>query len=187
MNQHSGPHPHQSPAAQQVDDPAGVEPSVELLGTAACWALLRTAAVARLAVCVDGAPDVFPVNVAVDHGSLVFRTAAGRKLDAVLAGEVALEADGLDGLDGTGGLDGDGDGDGGRVAWSVVARGRAQLLHRTEELRGTADLPLAPWHAGGKPHFVRLVPTELSGRRFAVTAAAGWELPHVRAGGAPVE
>lgn len=58
---------------------AGVE-----LSDAHSWALLRQAVVGRLAVIVDGAPDNFPVNHQVDHGSVVFRTAAGTKLAGAL-------------------------------------------------------------------------------------------------------
>ena len=41
------------------------------------WLLLRSAAVGRLAVVVDGLPDIFPVNHPVDHGTILFRTAQG--------------------------------------------------------------------------------------------------------------
>ena len=40
-----------------------------------CWALLRAADVGRLAVSIAERPDIFPVNFAVDHGTIVFRTA----------------------------------------------------------------------------------------------------------------
>ena len=50
------------------------------LSTAESWDLLREAVVGRLAVMSDDRPDIFPVNHLVDHESVVFRTAAGSKL-----------------------------------------------------------------------------------------------------------
>ena len=53
---------------------------VEELPNTECWQLLRQASFGRLAVLRDGRPDIFPVNQAVDRGSLLFRTDAGTKL-----------------------------------------------------------------------------------------------------------
>lgn len=50
------------------------------LSAAESWALLRRAVVGRLALTVDGRPEIFPVNHMVDHGTVVFRTAVGTKL-----------------------------------------------------------------------------------------------------------
>ena len=73
------------------------EPTVEELSESACWALLRTTSVGRLAVWVDDHPDIFPINYAVDHGTVVFRSSAGTKISAALADSpVAVEADGYD-------------------------------------------------------------------------------------------
>ncbi|WP_431843092.1 pyridoxamine 5'-phosphate oxidase family protein [Calidifontibacter indicus] len=58
------------------------------------WLLLRSAAVGRLAVVVDGLPDIFPVNHPVDHGTILFRTAQGTKLDAASGHAVAFETTG---------------------------------------------------------------------------------------------
>ena len=69
---------------------------IEVLSTKECWELLRDSVVGRLAVTVDGRPDIFPVNPVVDHGSIVFRTSAGTKLAATKGHEVAFEVDGYD-------------------------------------------------------------------------------------------
>ncbi len=129
----------------------------------ACWALLRASSLGRLAVVVDGAPDIFPVNHAVDHGALLLRTAEGRKLTAATTGPVAFEADGVDEATGE--------------AWSVVVRGRAVRLRRPEDLLGTIDLELRPWHGAPKPAFVRIEPDDVTGRRFTPAPAGTWELP----------
>ena len=60
-----------------------------------CWGYLDTAEVGRLATSVNDQPEVFPVNYVVDGQSIVFRTAAGSKLeDIVTNNRVAFEADG---------------------------------------------------------------------------------------------
>ncbi|MEO8829016.1 pyridoxamine 5'-phosphate oxidase family protein [Lapillicoccus sp.] len=119
-----------------------------------CWELLRTAVVGRLAVVVDGQPDIFPVNYVVDHGSVVFRTAAGTKLAATKGREVAFEADGYDTSEGT--------------AWSVVVKGRATAIREMNESISALSLPLLPWQEGNKPYFIRVDYTSVTGRRLRV-------------------
>ena len=122
-----------------------------------CWSLMRTAPVGRLAIAIAGHPDIFPVNFVIDHGMVVFRTAEGTKLAASLLGvAVAFEADGYDPVAGE--------------AWSVIVKGRAVEIERMHELFDAMDLPLFPWHAAPKHRFVRIVPDEVSGRRFHVMA-----------------
>ncbi|WP_337059912.1 pyridoxamine 5'-phosphate oxidase family protein [Kineococcus sp. G2] len=143
-------------------------PGVELLDEPTCWQLLRDAGLGRFVVVdADGRPDVFPVNHAVDHGSVLFRTADGSKLAAVASGSpVAFEADGVH--------------DG--VAWSVVLRGVAHQVTRVAELLDTASVHLAPWQAGGKGRFVR-VRGDVTGRRFPVTGSGWWEARPAAHGG----
>jgi nitroimidazol reductase NimA-like FMN-containing flavoprotein (pyridoxamine 5'-phosphate oxidase superfamily) len=126
-----------------------------------CWALLRTVSVGRLAVLVDGRPDIFPVNYTVDGGTLVFRTGQGTKLSAASGdAAVAVEADGVDPQTGH--------------AWSVVIRGTAALVKSTEDVLETSRLYLFPWQAGKKDAFVRITPDSVSGRRFQVTDPMTW-------------
>ncbi|WP_280305303.1 pyridoxamine 5'-phosphate oxidase family protein [Nocardia neocaledoniensis] len=139
-------------------------PNIEELAVNDCWALLRTGEIGRLAVWVDDHPDIFPLNYAVDHGSLVFRTARGTKMSAALAdAPVALEVDGY--LPET------------HQAWSVVVKGQAEGIREIDDLMDTVDLPLSPWQAGAKDFFVRLVPTLVTGRRFPVADPATWLTP----------
>jgi len=140
------------------------ERTVDELSQSACWALLRTTTVGRLAVWVDDHPDIFPLNYAVDHGTLVFRSRAGTKVSAALSdAQVALEADGYDA--------------GTAAAWSVVIRGNAEEIRGGPDLIDTLDLPLFPWQAGDKGQFIRIVPTTTSGRRFRVADPGVWRTP----------
>jgi nitroimidazol reductase NimA-like FMN-containing flavoprotein (pyridoxamine 5'-phosphate oxidase superfamily) len=139
-------------------------PGVIVLPEHTCWMLLRTAEVARLAVSVDGVPDIFPVNFVVDHGTVVFRTAAGSKLSAALSNPVvAFEVDGYDAEV--------------NEAWSVVIKGRAEEIKQLHERIESMDLPLFPWQAEPKSRFLRIVPEAISGRRFHVVDRAAWDTP----------
>lgn len=133
-----------------------------------CWELLRSSDVGRLAISICNHPDIFPVNFIVDHGTVVFRTAEGTKLAAaVLGASVAFEVDGYDADAGE--------------AWSVVIKGRAEEIERMQEVFDALDLPLFPWHAGPKHRFVRIVPDDVSGRRFhVVEQAVGGGAPGTR-------
>ncbi|WP_294564901.1 pyridoxamine 5'-phosphate oxidase family protein [uncultured Arthrobacter sp.] len=136
------------PAAEQT----------EVLTADECWRLLRTASVARLALCVEGQPEIFPVNIQVDHGTVVFRTSEGTKARAAIdEAPIAVQADGLD--------------DSGSRAWSVVVKGVARTISTTKELLDTIDLPVHPWESGRKDRFVRVTPDGVTGRRFTVAEA----------------
>ena len=118
------------------------------------WELMRGAVIGRLAVLHDGAPDIFPVNFVVDHGTVVLRTSGGTKYDAARSHPVAFEVDGYNAEIGE--------------AWSVVARGHAVEVRDVDDSIAILNLPLEPWQKGPKPHLLRLVPVTLSGRRFPV-------------------
>ncbi|MBT0773207.1 pyridoxamine 5'-phosphate oxidase family protein [Kineosporia sp. J2-2] len=134
------------------------------LSPAECWALLRSQDLGRLAVTTGGAPLIFPVNYAVDHGCVVLRTAPGTKLAAALTSDaVAFEADAHD--------------RGSQVAWSVMIQGQAEEMVELEELLDADDLPLSPLHPSPKHRFLRIVPTEVSGRRFATVPGDFWHGP----------
>ena len=130
-----------------------------------CWTLLEGAEVGRLAVsAVGGAPDIFPVNYVVQEGTIVFRTGEGSKLSWAVHGRpVAFEVDGRD-------PDAD-------VAWSVVIKGGAAHVEPAQEMIDPAGLPLFPWHGGPKEHFVRIVPDEVTGRRFPIMGRTAWDRP----------
>jgi uncharacterized protein len=138
--------------------------TVDELSENACWALLRTASVGRLAVWVQDHPDIFPINYAVDHGTVVFRSGTGTKVSAALSDSpVALEADGYD--------------EETTEAWSVVVKGNVEEISRGQDLLDTIDLPLFPWQAGDKSRFIRIIPTTTSGRRFPIADPSLWLTP----------
>jgi nitroimidazol reductase NimA-like FMN-containing flavoprotein (pyridoxamine 5'-phosphate oxidase superfamily) len=133
---------------------------LEVLGTAECWRLLATTPVGRIAILGDDGPLIFPVNIAVDGESVVFRTDPGAKLTALTADpRVALEVDAFD----VEGHDG----------WSVVVAGRVVELVG-DELVAAQKLPLEPWTIGDKQRWFRLVPRRVTGRGIGIRAARGY-------------
>ena len=135
-------------------------PETATLPTDECWKLLRGGSVGRLAVWVHDHPEIFPINSKVDHETLVFRTGAGTKLSSAVGRMVAFETDSADT-------------DGG-VAWSVVVKGQATALSRSPEVLASVGQLLFPWETGRKDHFLRIVPEEVSGRRFRLAAPLTW-------------
>ena len=146
------------PPAMAANEPGSGETHLEVN---VCWALLRSQEVGRLAVSIADRPEIFPINFVVDHGTVVFRTAEGTKLAGAVQGDaVAFEADGYERDTGE--------------AWSVVVKGHAEEIGRAHDLFDTVGLPLFPWHAAPKQRFVRIVPDEVSGRRFHVVDREAW-------------
>ncbi|MGI9613025.1 MAG: pyridoxamine 5'-phosphate oxidase family protein [Acidimicrobiales bacterium] len=126
---------------------------LETLSEDRCWQLLAQRRVGRLVVWIDNGPDVFPVAYRIEDETLVLRTAPGLKLTAATMGlGVAFEVDALDELHHTG--------------WSVVVRGTAIEVEEPEELLELGRLLVEPWTGGDKSHYLRIVPTTVSGRQI---------------------
>jgi nitroimidazol reductase NimA-like FMN-containing flavoprotein (pyridoxamine 5'-phosphate oxidase superfamily) len=129
---------------------------MEHLSTETCWELLRSTPVGRVVVTVDGDPEVYPVNHVVDGHSVAFRTAPGTKLHGLTRmTRTCFEADVIDAEAHTG--------------WSVLVKGRVHEVTEADERRHLAELPLTLWTAGDKAHWVRVRPTEITGRRIHST------------------
>jgi uncharacterized protein len=119
-----------------------------------CFELLASRDVGRLAVVVGSQPIVLPVNYYVADDQIVFRTDAGTKLEAATRSPVALEIDEVDLATHTG--------------WSVLVQGRGEEITEFHDrhTRELSALPLHPWAEGDKDHWVRIVPTSVTGRRL---------------------
>jgi uncharacterized protein len=126
-----------------------------------CWELLAASVVGRLALIVDGHPEIFPVNFVIEHRSIVFRSAAGTKLwQTGKETPAAFEIDGYDADS--------------QEAWSVVARGTTAIVDSDVEQAAADALGLEPWEPGEKSHYIRLSLQVLTGRRFKVAAPHIW-------------
>lgn len=130
---------------------------MERLSTETCWELLETTPVGRVVVMVEGAPEVYPVNFVVDGQSVAFRSAPGSKLRGLERfPTTCFEADVIDPDAHTG--------------WSVMVKGRAVDVARSDERSRLTSMPLTLWTAGVKDHWVRIRPTEVTGRRIHAIA-----------------
>ncbi len=117
-----------------------------------CWSLLARGELGRLAVCVQGKPDIFPVNYVTDGPRVLFRTAPGSKLAGLSANpDIAFEVDEYDDTH----------------AASVVLKGVAKRLELLRDIEAADALPLAPWTPTLKYRWVQIIPASISGRRFA--------------------
>jgi uncharacterized protein len=133
---------------------AAPRPWVEYLSEPVCWDLLAGCSVGRVGVLVDSAPEVYPVNHVVDGKSIVFRTDPGNKLRGLdRSPAVCYQADDIDRSDHTG--------------WSVLVKGRAVVISEPDELARAAELPLRFWSLGEKSSWIRIIPSEVTGRRIA--------------------
>ena len=143
------------------------ENGTEVLSEQVCWERLRRTSVGRLGVHHDGQPEIYPINYLVDGKSIVFRTLSESKIArAPHLERVAFEIDGYEPHRGD--------------AWSVLIKGFGRFIDSVPELKAVKGLPLFPWLTAERPAFVRIVPVEITGRRFhladdAVTdESVGW-------------
>jgi nitroimidazol reductase NimA-like FMN-containing flavoprotein (pyridoxamine 5'-phosphate oxidase superfamily) len=121
-----------------------------------CLVLLRWENIGRLALGSHGAaPLVVPVNFVLYEGDIIFRTDDGTKLDRLREQPVSLEVDRFDQYR--------------RIGWSVLVRGIAHEIDAAE----VPDLEIETWAPGAKSHWIRIVPTAISGRRLELTNLLG--------------
>lgn len=126
---------------------------LEILSEQESWNLLGSGPVGRIGVIVNSAPEIFPINFVVDDRTIVFRTDQGSKLHAIAHGSACcFEIDGIDVHE--------------RTGWSVMVKGRAEELVRPDDIRAARALPLVFWAVGDKSHWIRIRPTEVTGRRI---------------------
>jgi nitroimidazol reductase NimA-like FMN-containing flavoprotein (pyridoxamine 5'-phosphate oxidase superfamily) len=127
--------------------------AVEVLAEPDCMRLLASVKWGRLAWSGPAGPRILPVNYSIVDGAVYLRTDLyGSITDAANGEAVALEADELDDRLSSG--------------WSVVVLGRAEQIHDKPELADLFRQVGAPWAPGSRPLLVRIVPSQVTGRRF---------------------
>lgn len=124
-----------------------------------CEDLLRAGVVGRVAACTPTGPHVVPVNYAVIDDAVVFRTTPYSVLGSQpLRSIIALETDHFDYEHQRG--------------WSVVARGRAEMVVNAAELASIRSAwDPGTWASGTRVLYVRMSWYELTGRRLG----SGWD------------
>lgn len=120
------------------------------LDSAEAWERLRSKSFGRLAVSAAGQPDIFPVNFLATETGILIRTEEGTKLERIDANAVvAFEVDDVSA----------------DRAWSVVVKGNARRLDEAA-VAAARYAPLWTWAPEPKEVFIRIAPTEVTGRYF---------------------
>lgn len=118
-----------------------------------CAELIESATIGRLGVIVAGKPEVFPVAHVYLDGDIIFPTNTGTKVHAALEWPwIGFEVDGLES-----------DGESG---WSVMVSGRAEEITDPNTIKHLVATRSAPWRRGDDVRWIRIVPTEITGRRI---------------------
>lgn len=131
---------------------------MEVLPMDECMRLAKSVPVGRLAMIDRGEIVVFPVNHVVDGSTVCFRSAYGSKMDAALMRHVvSFEADSYNADDHTG--------------WSVVLKGRADLVTDEDQLARLRVSGVRPWsNALARDTWIAVQATGISGRRIVPDA-----------------
>lgn len=136
-----------------------VTDELEVLDEHSCLEHLHSASLGRVALRSGEDIDIFPVNYACDGPIVIYRTAAGTRLDRAPKDHVAFEVDGWD--------------EQSRTGWSVVLKGIALDVTSgrdpfSTQLRERKVVPLAP---GRRERWIAIYPSAISGRRFSRSQA----------------
>ena len=139
--------------------------TLDQLDSTECWSYLRGTPVGRIAAVVDNRLAIRPVNIGVDHGTLLVRTGQGSLMSKLPGLDVVFEADGTEVSPVNPGR---------HVAWSVIIEGTVHPVTMPDDLIATFAVPLSPWHGSPKPVFLKLEPLTVSGRRFQIADESEW-------------
>jgi uncharacterized protein len=128
---------------------------LEVLDMQECLELLQSVPIGRVAMVDGGEIAVLPVNHVVDGNRVCFRTAPGAKLDAgIMQHVITFEADDYDEATQTG--------------WSVVIKGRADLVTDEQELERLRASGIRPWsNPTFRTNWVTLHASTITGRRIS--------------------
>ncbi|MFD8478086.1 pyridoxamine 5'-phosphate oxidase family protein [Kitasatospora sp. NPDC059673] len=133
--------------------PPAPRPVLARLTEEECWDQMGTRGVGRIALPGEHGPAIFPVNYAVDHGTVVYRTHHHSAADPPPGTEVAFEVDRIDDHRSSG--------------WSVLIAGTAEPIEDEPTLqRLMRDLAVQPWAGGPRTSWVRIRPVSVTGRRI---------------------
>jgi len=132
---------------------------LEILPFADCLRLLASVPVGRVGFLADGEIVILPVNHLMDGLDVIFRTGSGSKLCSVDGKNlIGFEADHYDAMT--------------RSGWSVVISGFTEVVESDAEIDRFERLGLQSWggDAARDPHWIRIRPTSVTGRRTPGTA-----------------
>jgi nitroimidazol reductase NimA-like FMN-containing flavoprotein (pyridoxamine 5'-phosphate oxidase superfamily) len=141
-----------------MDDRDGA-PVLEELGVEECMTLITPGGIGRVGFSTATGPLVIPVNYTTHQGDVLFRTAFGGPMDEALDTgvrgvefKIAFEVDRLDTA--------------AREGWSVLVQGAAHRIASEEELTAAKAVAVEPWAGGERQLYIRITPTQVTGRRI---------------------
>lgn len=147
--------------------PGPVSPGLatEHLEEAECLRLISPGGIGRLAYSSMAGPAVLPVSYKLYEGTILFRTSqdspVGEDLRTGIAGaeyKVAFEVDRLSIA--------------GPEGWFVFIHGAAHHVDSDAERASVVQAAVEPWPTGEGVHFVRIIPTFITGWRICQAAKA---------------
>jgi nitroimidazol reductase NimA-like FMN-containing flavoprotein (pyridoxamine 5'-phosphate oxidase superfamily) len=137
----------------------GIGRLMEELDEAECLRLISPGGIGRIAYAGRHGLTVLPVNYALHEGTIVFRTVHGSPTDEDLRTgiedaeyKVAFEIDEVDVA--------------GKEGWSVLVQGSAHHVSTAAERASVQEAGVEAWPGGGRDHFLRVIPTRITGRRI---------------------
>ena len=123
--------------------------SLEEIPREECLELLNACPVGRFAVATPGAPPlVVPVNYLLDGDVILFRTDPGEKLFQLRGSPVSFQVDQIDPHR--------------HAGWTVLVQGVAYQATPSQ----VEHQALEAWAPGDKTHWIRIVPSAITGRRI---------------------
>jgi nitroimidazol reductase NimA-like FMN-containing flavoprotein (pyridoxamine 5'-phosphate oxidase superfamily) len=151
---------HDSPVHPRPgDNPLAGRPAPEKLDKAECLRLVSAMELGRLAYTGRYGLTVLPVNYRLHDGDIVFRTTHDGPVDedlrtGITGAEylVAFEVDEVDRA--------------AQEGWSVLIHGAAHHVHSASEHAELLAAGVETWAGGDKTHFIRIITTQITGRRI---------------------
>ncbi|WP_214104561.1 pyridoxamine 5'-phosphate oxidase family protein [Acrocarpospora catenulata] len=128
---------------------------LDTLSVQECLDLISGGGIGRVSFSGSHGPTVLPVNYRMHQGAIVFRTRSGGVMDEDLRTGIkdldmciAFEIDSINETT--------------RSGWSVLIQGPVRSIPRS----AIAGTPLETWAGGERDHYLRIVPTQITGRRL---------------------
>jgi nitroimidazol reductase NimA-like FMN-containing flavoprotein (pyridoxamine 5'-phosphate oxidase superfamily) len=128
-------------------------PALDSLDPASCAALISDGGIGRVVFHEPRGPVALPVNFRILDGDVVFRTGATASLiQSARDGQLSFEVDHID--------------DALNEGWSVLISGDSHVISDPAERDLATSTGVTPWAGGSKDVYVRIAPTEMTGRRI---------------------
>jgi nitroimidazol reductase NimA-like FMN-containing flavoprotein (pyridoxamine 5'-phosphate oxidase superfamily) len=139
----------ESPAS----DPLTRSHALRTLSPAECMSLLERGGIGRVGFAAIEGIVMLPVNFAVVRAGIIFRTAPDTLLALHGDAQVSFEVDHFE--------------EALHEGWSVLVHGHARAVTDEREVRHLeVGGYLKPWAPGARDVYVRIAPTQISGRRI---------------------